>query len=87
MFRRISTYEWRSGNKNSGYFRQSDPKDIPMHISTNRQIHEDANSKRERSSGGAGILHITEIEILSNPKRGGEVSDEYLSVVQNKTTL
>ena len=87
MFRRISTYEWRSGNKNSGYFRQNDPKDIPMHISSNRQIREDANSKREVPSGGAGILHVTEIEILSNPKRCGEVSNEYSSVVQNKTTL
>ncbi len=47
-----------------------------MHISTNRRMREDANSKREVPSGGAGILHITEIEILSNPKCCGEVGDE-----------
>ena len=77
MFRRISTHDWRSGNKNSGYFRQSDPKDIPLHISTRRHIRENANSKREVPSGEAGILHITVIEILSNPKGCGEVDNEY----------
>ena len=87
MFRRISTYEWHSGNKNSGYFRQSEPKDIPMYIPTNRRIREDGNSKVEGPSGGAGILHITEIEILSNPKRSGETGNEYSSVAQNKTTI
>ena len=89
IFRRISTYEWRSRNKNSGYFRQSDPNDIPMHISSNRRVREDANSnsKREVPSGGEGILHITEIEILSNPKCCGEIGNDYSSVAQKKTTL
>ena len=63
IFRRISSYEWRSWNTNSGYFWQSDPKDIPMHISTNRQVAREGNSKREGPSGGAGILHIIKIEI------------------------
>ena len=80
MFRRMSTYEWRSGNKNSGYFRQSEPKDIPMHIPTNRRIREDGDSKREETPGEAGILHITEIEILSNPKRREDVGNQYSSV-------
>lgn len=85
MFRRISTYEWRNGNKNSGYLRQSDPKDIPMHISAKTRIREDADSKRKVPSEGKGILHITEIEILRNARCSGEVGKEYSTV--KKTTL
>ena len=81
----IYTYEWRSPNKNSGYSRQSDPKNIQMHISANRRIRRDADSKREVPSGGAGSVHITEIEILSNPRCCGEVGNEYQSVAQNKS--
>ena len=34
-----------------------------MHITTNRRISGEVNSKREQPLRGAGILHITEIEI------------------------
>lgn len=82
MFRRISTHQWRSGNKNSGYFRQSDPKDIPMHVSAKTRTRVAVDSKREVPLEGTGILHVTEIEIFRNPRCSEEIGDEHSTVAQ-----
>ena len=84
FIRRISTYKSRSRNQNSGYCLQSD---LPIHVPASRQTPKDTDSESNILPGEAGIIHTTEIEIFSNPRCSGDISNEHLNVGQREMTF